>query len=134
MAELRARLEDEVKLDEEAVEEECERLRGELVGQLERTGGGGRKSEKRMKGYQVHEMAEAKERESERLRRALGLGRVREGEEGEHPMARQGRLGREREEKRERERERAGSREREGDRDGSGDEMRRSRRRRYSDD
>jgi len=43
-----------------------------------------------LKMYQVHEMAENKERESERLRKALGL-KAGEGDNSEHPMARQDR-------------------------------------------
>jgi len=40
--------------------------------------------------YQVHELAESKERESEKLRKALGL-KAGEGDGAEHPMARQDR-------------------------------------------
>ncbi|ETN40264.1 uncharacterized protein HMPREF1541_04540 [Cyphellophora europaea CBS 101466] len=88
--ELRDKLEDEGKLDDDAIEDQCEKLRGELTRELEsgkgRTGKGGGN---RLKSYQVHEMAEAKERESERLRRALGLKGDEGREDGEHPMARQ---------------------------------------------
>lgn len=151
VAELRERLEEAGKVDEEAIEVECERLRGELVREMDGLGGGGddggrrgnerdrEKDGRKMKGYQVHEMAEAKERESERLRRALGLGRVREGEEGEHPMARQEKENRERAQNRDREQmhseRRKSSREREDERGDAREEQRsRRRRRRYSDD
>ena len=86
--ELRDRLEDEEKPDEE-IDAQCEELREKLVKDME-AGKGGKGGKGRLKSYQVHEMAEAKERESERLRRALGLKRGEEtGEDGEHPMARQ---------------------------------------------
>lgn len=98
--EVRDRLEEEGELDEEGIEEECEKVRVGLVEDLER--GGGRSGGKgKVKGYQVHELAEAKAKESERLRRALGLkgdvvgGGADGGGEGEHPMARQERRKRE---------------------------------------
>jgi hypothetical protein len=99
----RDELEDEGKLDEEEIDEECERLREKLRGDMERGKGRGGRGDKKLKGYQVHELAEAKERESERLRRALGLKKGQgEGEDGEHPMARQERRKREVEEARDR--------------------------------
>lgn len=100
--ELQDKLEDEGKLDEEEIEAECEKLRGKLIGDLERgrgkRAGGGVGGGAKAKSYQVHELAEAKARESEKLRRALGLkGDVGGGGdgEGEHPMARQERRKRE---------------------------------------
>jgi hypothetical protein len=99
--ELRDRLEDEGKLDDEAIEEACEKKRGELEALAKKGGKGAGKGTqaKGLKSYQVHELAEAKERESERLRRALGLkvGDVGGGDGGEHPMARQERRRREKE-------------------------------------
>jgi hypothetical protein len=100
--ELRDKLEDEGKLDDEEIEEACEKKRGELEAQAKRGakgGKGGVGAGGRLKSYQVHELAEAKERESERLRRALGLkvGDVKDVEGGEHPMARQERRRREKE-------------------------------------
>ena len=91
--ELRDKLEDDGK-DEDEVDEECEKLREKLKKEGSREGQG-----RKVKGYQVHELAEAKERESERLRRALGLKKgTGEGKDGEeHPMARQDRERRERE-------------------------------------
>ncbi|KAJ9663479.1 hypothetical protein H2198_000744 [Neophaeococcomyces mojaviensis] len=100
--ELRDKLEEEGKMDDDEIEEECEKTRAELVNDLEkgrdRGSRGGEKSAAKAKSYQVHELAEAKARESEKLRRALGLkGDVGGGAdgEGEHPMARQERRKRE---------------------------------------
>lgn len=98
--ELRDKLEEEAEKPEEAgngvmsdeeIEERCEGLRKELVGDMERDvrNGRGAGGGKGLKTYQVHELAEAKERESERLRKALGLKGDEIGEDGEHPMARQ---------------------------------------------
>ncbi|RMZ78687.1 hypothetical protein DV738_g3728, partial [Chaetothyriales sp. CBS 135597] len=74
--ELRDTLEDEGKLGEEEIDEECDKLRAKLLEEQE-NGAKGKTGEgagaRKMKGYQVHEMAEAKERETERLRKALGL-------------------------------------------------------------
>lgn len=104
--ELRDKLEEEGKLDDDEIDEECEKTRTKMVQELERggkdrRGGKGGEKEKggaKMKSYQVHELAEAKARESEKLRRALGLkgdlGDEKDGE-GEHPMARQERRKRE---------------------------------------
>ncbi|KIV85017.1 hypothetical protein PV11_00755 [Exophiala sideris] len=100
--ELREKLEDE-EVDEDKIDVECDELREKLTAEMARnnnkSGGGRRVDGKALKSYQVHEMAEAKERESERLRKALGLkpGEIRE--DGEHPMARQEKRRREREEK-----------------------------------
>ena len=89
--ELRDKLEDEGKMNEDEIDEECESMRRGLVEEMERGRGKSGKSGK-AKTYQVHEMAEAKARESEKLRRALGLkgdvARHGNGDE-EHPMARQ---------------------------------------------
>ena len=99
--ELRDELEDAGKLGDDEIEAETEKLREKLTREMERsrsgaTSGGGSKS--RLKSYQVHELAEAKERESERLRRALGLKAGEVQEDGEHPMARQEKRRRQREE------------------------------------
>ncbi|ERF69323.1 Pre-mRNA-splicing factor CWC21 [Endocarpon pusillum Z07020] len=79
--ELRDQLEDEGELDEDEIEKRCDKLRLEL---LEEMGGGGSGSGRGGKGkglkpHQVHELAEAKIKESERLRKAL---RIKEGREG----------------------------------------------------
>lgn len=86
--ELRDELEEKGELDDDAVDEACEKRREELVKEMER-GRGGTGNKGKLKRYQVHELAEAKERESERLRRALGLKGDEGREDGEHPMARQ---------------------------------------------
>lgn len=90
--ELQDKLEEEGKLDEEEIEEECEKLRSSLIADLEKGRNKKSSGSGKTKSYQVHELAEAKARESEKLRRALGLKSNPDGEaggEGEHPMARQ---------------------------------------------
>ncbi|KAJ9612342.1 hypothetical protein H2200_003939 [Cladophialophora chaetospira] len=99
--ELREKLEDE-EVDDETIDEQCDQLRGKLTKDMERerqrpSGGPRRVDGKGLKSYQVHELAEAKERESDRLRRALGLKQSEIPEDGEHPMARQEKRRRERE-------------------------------------
>ncbi|KEF61740.1 uncharacterized protein A1O9_03310 [Exophiala aquamarina CBS 119918] len=97
--ELRDGLEDAGKLDDDEIEEETDKLREKLTREMERSrSGAGSGSKSRLKSYQVHEMAEAKERESDRLRRALGLKAGEVPEDGEHPMARQEKRRRQREE------------------------------------
>ncbi|KAK5271840.1 hypothetical protein LTR96_003668 [Exophiala xenobiotica] len=91
--ELREKLEDD-EVDEDKIDEECDKLREQLTADMQRNKdrnklGGNRTDGKGLKSYQVHELAEAKERESERLRRALGLKPSETAEDGEHPMARQ---------------------------------------------
>lgn len=103
--ELREKLEDE-EVDEGKIQEECDKLREDLTSEMarkrdqgkNRSGAGWAFDAKGLKSYQVHELAEAKERESDRLRRALGLKPDEFPEDGEHPMARQGKRRREREE------------------------------------
>ncbi|KIW26656.1 uncharacterized protein PV07_06473 [Cladophialophora immunda] len=104
--ELREKLEDD-ELEEEQIDEECEKLREQLTKEMEREknrdggrsrGGSARRVDgKGLKSYQVHELAEAKEQESERLRRALGLKPGEIPQDDEHPMARQEKRRRERE-------------------------------------
>src|ERR1700742_1880088 len=100
--ELREKLEDE-EVDEDKIDEECDRLREKLTKAMEKekqrdNGKGPRRVDgKGLKSYQVHELAEAKQRESERLRKALGLKAGEIPEDGEHPMARQEKRKRERE-------------------------------------
>ncbi|KAL6242675.1 hypothetical protein RBB50_010321 [Rhinocladiella similis] len=101
--ELREKLEDD-EVDEDKIDEECDKLREKLTAEMERNkdrnrSGGKRVDGKGLKSYQVHELAEAKERESERLRRALGLNAGEIPEDGEHPMARQEKRRREREQR-----------------------------------
>ncbi|EXJ75559.1 uncharacterized protein A1O5_00065 [Cladophialophora psammophila CBS 110553] len=103
--ELREKLEDE-ELGEEQIEEECEMLREHLTKEMEReknrdggrSGGNVKRVDGRgLKSYQVHELAQAKEQESERLRKALGLKPGEIPQDDEHPMARQEKRRRERE-------------------------------------
>lgn len=86
--ELRDKLEDAGK-DEDAIDGECDALREKLTKEAANGKGDAGKG-KNLKMYQVHELAESKERESEKLRKALGL-RVEDGDDAEHPMARQDR-------------------------------------------
>ncbi|KAJ5669306.1 mRNA splicing factor Cwf21 [Penicillium macrosclerotiorum] len=68
-------------LSEEEIDERCEALRQKLVKEMEEgreAPGKGGKDRRGLKGYQVHELAEAKIQESERLRRALGIREDRE--------------------------------------------------------
>ncbi|QKX57069.1 uncharacterized protein TRUGW13939_04177 [Talaromyces rugulosus] len=74
-------------LTEEEIDEKCEVLRQKLVKEMEEGGDNGRKGgdrrrakpdsgpreRRQFKSYQVHEQAEAKLQESERLRKALGI-------------------------------------------------------------
>lgn len=66
-------------LTEEEIEERCEELRERLLREVEeeessgRKGGVSAKDKRQFKRYQVHELAEAKIEESERLRKALGI-------------------------------------------------------------
>lgn len=102
--ELRDRLEDE-GVEEEEIETQTEALRRKLTKESERgngrggTGGGGGKG-RNLKMHQVHELAEAKIKQDERFRGALGI--RRDYEEGGH-WRRQEEKGRERAEKAEKE-------------------------------
>ncbi|KAJ5674741.1 uncharacterized protein N7477_004675 [Penicillium maclennaniae] len=60
-------------LTEEEIDARCEVLRQRLLKEGESGNGNGQVKGKALKRYQVHELAEAKIEESERLRRALGL-------------------------------------------------------------
>lgn len=73
---LRDKLEDE-GLEEDEIEKQCDELREKLLKEAE----GGRSSGrgKNLKMHQVHELAEAKIKESETLRKALGIKEGREG-------------------------------------------------------
>ncbi|RDW83893.1 U2-type spliceosomal complex subunit CWC21 [Aspergillus mulundensis] len=95
---------------EEEIEEACEKLRARLTKEMEegRTNGRGvnakgRDEKRGFKAYQVHELAEAKIKESERLRKALGI--RDQDERGDGGSAR-GEIERRRGKERERERER----------------------------
>ncbi|KLJ05383.1 hypothetical protein EMPG_11130 [Blastomyces silverae] len=118
------------------------RLVGELEEELKGGGGDSRRGQygardgervggakKQFKTYQVHELAEAKIEESERLRKALGIrGEGEQGDEwrwggdgGRRREKREGEKERERERERERESDRAGDRDGYRDRDRSRD-------------
>lgn len=126
--ELRDKLEEEGNMEDDDIDEECDKLREKLVDEMGKGKSGAKGG--RAKSYQVHELAEAKARESEKLRRALGLKAdvVKDGEEAEHPMARQNRRKREADLERVRREEQGVDRTRDRDR---GDDRSR---RRYSDD
>ncbi|CAG9996501.1 unnamed protein product [Clonostachys byssicola] len=69
--ELRDKLEEE-EVDEDEIEDRCDALRKKLLAEMNsgRRGAGPRRP---FKEHQVHEMADAKIKESERLRKALGI-------------------------------------------------------------
>lgn len=73
---LRDKLEDE-GVDEDEIEKQCDDLRRTLLEEGESGKSKGRG--KALKMHQVHELAEAKIQESERLRKALGIKEGREG-------------------------------------------------------
>ena len=72
--ELQEKLEDEGELGDEEIEERVGELREKLMAQGKKGGGGeGGKGKRQFKTHQVHEQAEAKIKEDERLRKALGI-------------------------------------------------------------
>jgi hypothetical protein len=80
---LRAR----TRADEDEIEEKCDSLRKKLLADLEKGDGpgprrGGSGPKKTFKMHQVHELADAKIKESERLRQALKISK--DYEEGSH--------------------------------------------------
>ncbi|CAM1502961.1 Fc.00g077370.m01.CDS01 [Cosmosporella sp. VM-42] len=77
---LREKLEEE-EVDEDEIEKKCDELRKKLLAEMNsgRKGSGPRKT---FKEHQVHEMADAKIKESERLRKALKISS--DYEEGSH--------------------------------------------------
>ncbi|OBT88521.1 hypothetical protein VE02_03472 [Pseudogymnoascus sp. 03VT05] len=77
--ELQDKLEDE-GVDEEEIEKQTEALRQKLLGEMKT--GTDRRDAKGLKSHQVHELAEAKIRESDRFRNALGISK--NYEEGSH--------------------------------------------------
>ncbi|KAH6687437.1 cwf21 domain-containing protein, partial [Plectosphaerella plurivora] len=82
--ELRDKLEEE-EVDEDEIEEKCAELRKKLLAEMDskRNGRGDNSSARKgFKSHQVHEMADAKIKESERLRNALKISR--DYEEGSH--------------------------------------------------
>jgi hypothetical protein len=86
--ELRDKLEEDGKLEEDEIDDQCEALRRKLEAYSEAENA--KASARGLKGHQVHDMAKAKIEESERMRRALG---IREDyEEGGHWKRQDGRL------------------------------------------
>ncbi|KFY52840.1 hypothetical protein V496_08126 [Pseudogymnoascus sp. VKM F-4515 (FW-2607)] len=77
--ELQDKLEDE-GVEEEEIEKQTEELRQKLLGEMKK--GLDRRDAKGLKSHQVHELAEAKIRESDRFRNALGISK--NYEEGGH--------------------------------------------------
>ncbi|KFY33557.1 hypothetical protein V494_07518 [Pseudogymnoascus sp. VKM F-4513 (FW-928)] len=77
--ELQDKLEDE-GVDEEEIEKQTEELRKKLLGEMKK--GTDKRDAKGLKSHQVHELAEAKIRESDRFRNALGISK--NYEEGSH--------------------------------------------------
>ncbi|KAK0673852.1 putative pre-mRNA-splicing factor CWC21 [Cercophora samala] len=126
---LRDELEEAGELTEEQIDEKCDELREKLKKEGEKGGVGPRRN---IKSFQVHELADAKMKESERLRQALRISK--DYEEGGHWRRQEERKrggmgegaevsdGRQKEERappreRERRKERGGGREREGSRE-----------------
>ncbi|KAK4214543.1 putative pre-mrna-splicing factor cwc21 protein, partial [Rhypophila decipiens] len=93
--ELRDKLEEQ-EVDEEEIEKQCDELRQKLLAEMERKqngrpgAGGPGPLRKNLKMYQVHELAEAKIKESERLRQALRISK--DYEEGSHWRRQEDRL------------------------------------------
>ncbi|KAL2270411.1 hypothetical protein VTJ83DRAFT_2595 [Remersonia thermophila] len=80
--ELRDRLEEE-GVEEDEIEARCDELRKKLLAEMERGGGANAgPTRKTFKMHQVHELADAKIKESERLRQALKISK--DYEEGSH--------------------------------------------------
>ncbi|KAI9711966.1 MAG: RNA-splicing factor [Chrysothrix sp. TS-e1954] len=86
--ELRDRLEDE-GVDEEEIDDQTSALRNKLEAERAKTGPG-KANARGLKGHQVHELAEAKIEETEKLRKALGI--RADYEEGGHWKAQEERL------------------------------------------
>ncbi len=97
------------RVDEEEIDARCDALRGDLLAKMTSNNsdnnGGGPACGKGLKMHQVHEMADAKIRESERLRSALRISK--DYEEGGHWKRQEERLKKAVEREREREREAA---------------------------
>ncbi|GAB1320136.1 RNA-splicing factor [Madurella fahalii] len=88
--ELRDKLEEE-GIEEEEIDSRCDELRKKLLAEMEKnqdgdrrrgSGGGGVGPRRNFKMHQVHELADAKMKESERLRQALKISK--DYEEGSH--------------------------------------------------
>ncbi|KAK3295537.1 cwf21 domain-containing protein [Chaetomium fimeti] len=84
--ELREKLEDE-EVDEDEIDTRCDELRKKLLAEMDKNqagdgGRGGVGPKRNLKMHQVHELADAKIKESERLRQALKISK--DYEEGGH--------------------------------------------------
>lgn len=69
------------RIDEDEIDHRCNELRNKLLDEMNR-GKRATGPKKQFKGHQVHEMADAKIKESERLRKALKISS--DYEEGSH--------------------------------------------------
>lgn len=69
-------------VDEDIIESRCDELRQKLLAEMEKGGRRGAPPKKNLKMHQVHELADAKIKESERLRQALKISK--DYEEGSH--------------------------------------------------
>ncbi|KAI0598552.1 cwf21-domain-containing protein [Biscogniauxia sp. FL1348] len=90
--ELRDRLEDE-GIDEDEIDRQCDALRQDLQAKMDHGRNGndrGAAPKKNLKAHQVHELADAKIKESERLRSALKISK--DYEEGSHWKRQEDRL------------------------------------------
>jgi hypothetical protein len=112
------------RVDEEEIESRCDELRKKLLAEMEknqqdggRRGGGGvgPAARRNFKMHQVHELADAKIKESERLRQALKISK--DYEEGSHWRRQEDRL------------KKGLEREADGAKDGGRDEVKRERER-----
>jgi len=72
----------EYRVDEDEIDERCDALRKKLLGEQEKGRGMPPPTRKGLKMHQVHELADAKIKESERLRQALKISK--NYEEGGH--------------------------------------------------
>jgi hypothetical protein len=97
------------RVDEEEIDDRCDELRKKLLADMENPGIGKAVARKGFKMHQVHELADQKIKESERLRQALKIGK--NYEEGGHWKRKEERL------KKAQEAEARAEKEREADRD-----------------
>lgn len=79
-----SQLTDPHSVDEEEIDTQCDELRKKLLDEMEKKlkGGGPGPLRKNLKSYQVHELADAKIKESEKLRQAFRISK--DYEEGSH--------------------------------------------------
>jgi hypothetical protein len=77
-------------VDEDEIEDRCDELRKKLLADMDRPGVGKAPARKGFKMHQVHELADQKIKESERLRQALRINK--DYEEGSHWKRKEERL------------------------------------------